>query len=103
MPSSCPKTSPTHKGADSAPSSPPLGPTASDPQPGKPEQFLSFAIPEATAADCLAALDRLALRVDEVLALVEALPPLAPAALDRMDAADEAALSSWRPPLGWWW
>jgi hypothetical protein len=34
--------------------------------------------PEPTARDCVAALDWLALRVDEVRALVEALPPPIP-------------------------
>lgn len=32
--------------------------------------------PEPTARDCVAALDRLSLRVDEVRALVDALPPI---------------------------
>lgn len=55
-----------------------------------------------TAADCCAALDRLALRIDEVRARLAPLPAPDPAALDRMHAAAEAALSTGRPPVGWW-
>jgi hypothetical protein len=59
--------------------------------------------PEPTARDCAAVLDRLGLKLDQARALVEALPPLDQAAADELGAQAEAALSSWRPPLGWWW
>jgi MoxR-like ATPase len=60
-------------------------------------------MPEPTAADCMAALDRVALKLDQALALLDALPPVDPEALDQLQAAAEAALSTWRPPVGWWW
>ncbi len=55
-----------------------------------------------TPRDCAAGLDRLAMKLDKVHALVEVLPPLDPASADELAAEAEAALTSLRPPLGWW-
>jgi hypothetical protein len=56
-----------------------------------------------TTAHCAAACDRLALKLDQALALLEARPPVDQAEVDQMHAAAEAALSTWRAPIGWWW
>lgn len=53
-----------------------------------------------TARHCADACDRLAARMDALLALVDALPPVDQAEADRMHAAAEAALASWGPPSG---
>jgi hypothetical protein len=62
-------------------------------------------VPEPTACDCLAALDRVALKLDACLALLEPLPSLDQAEVDRMFAEAEAAMASWWAEVdaeGWW-
>jgi hypothetical protein len=54
-----------------------------------------------TPTDCLAACDRVALKLDVLLARLDALPPVDQAEVDRMHAAAEAALASWCTPPGW--
>jgi hypothetical protein len=58
-------------------------------------------MPDPTAADCADACDRLSVRLDACLALLEAMPPVDQAEADRMHAAAEAALASWGTPPGW--
>jgi hypothetical protein len=55
-----------------------------------------------TARHCADACDRLSVRLDALLALLEAQgPPPDPAELDRMHAAAAEALASWGNPPGW--
>ena len=54
-----------------------------------------------TPAHCLAALDRMAARLDLMHAELQALPPVDPETFDAMFAATEAALASWGTPPGW--
>jgi hypothetical protein len=56
-----------------------------------------------TPADCLAAVDRIALKLDALLTRLDPISPVDQAALDQMHAGAEEALSSWRPPPGWRW
>jgi hypothetical protein len=56
-----------------------------------------------TPAHCLAALDRMAARLDLMHAELEALPPVDPSELEALYAATEEAVANWSPPPGWWW